>query len=155
MQNKSSPGDRGVGWDPLGAVSFWLNRASRVLVRLQDNRVREHGFAMGQMPVLHALQEGASLTQRELAERARVEQPSMAELLARMTRDGIVERTANPNDARSSLHALTRKARARLPGAREALMQTERDLLAGFTPEEKDLLVAMLKRLVQNAGDAA
>jgi MarR family transcriptional regulator, transcriptional regulator for hemolysin len=137
-------------WSPAKSVSFWVNRASRVLTRLQDSRIRPLGFGMSQMPVLHALQGGAVLSQKELAARANVEQPSMAELLARMERDGVVERAPDPDDGRGTLTSLTRSARARLPKAKEVLLETERDALAGFSSEEKELLLALLQRVVRN-----
>jgi len=137
-------------WDPEATAAFWINRASRLLIRLHESRLRPLGFGMSQLPVLIALEEGGTLTQKELAQVARVEQPTMAEMLARMERDGVVEREPNPDDKRGSLTSLTRKARARLPKARAALMQGERDAMAGLSDEEKTLLLSLLKRVVQN-----
>jgi MarR family transcriptional regulator for hemolysin len=134
----------------MDSVSLWINRASRALTRLQDNRIRPLGFGMSQMPVLHALQGGAALTQKELASHAGVEQPSMAQLLGRMERDGVVERVPNPDDGRGSLISLERAARARLPEAKELLIDTERDALAGFSAKEKELLLGFLQRVVHN-----
>jgi hypothetical protein len=57
-------------------------------------------FVEGWVPVLRALAEGGSLAQKELARLARVEQPTMAEMLARMERDRLVERHPNPDDKR-------------------------------------------------------
>jgi len=139
-----------LNWDPEATAAFWINRASRLLIRLHESRLRPLGFGMSQLPVLIALEEGGTLTQKELAHVARVEQPTMAEMLARMERDGVVEREPNPDDKRGSLTSLTRKARARLPKARAALMEGERDAMAGLSDEEKALLLSLLKRVVQN-----
>jgi DNA-binding MarR family transcriptional regulator len=146
MQDEKPPGS----WDPGSSASFWINRASRSLLRLQEARLRPLGFGMSQMPVLHALQGGASLSQKELAQRARVEQPTMAEMLARMERDGVVQREPNPNDGRGSLTSLTRRSRLRLPKAKEALIEGEHEATAGFTTEEKALLLTLLQRVVSN-----
>jgi len=78
------------------------------------------------------------------------EQPTMAEMLARMERDGIIEREPDPNDKRASLTSLTRRSRARLPKAKSALLQGELDALAGFTEEEKRTLHALLQRVAAN-----
>jgi DNA-binding MarR family transcriptional regulator len=143
-EHKSPP------WDPESSAAYWINRASRRLLRLHDARLRPLGFGMCQLPVLLALAEGAALPQKELAQRARVEQPTMAEMLARMERDGIVERAPNPDDSRGSLVSLTRKARARLPEAKAALLMGEDDAMAGFSKKEKKLLRELLKRVVEN-----
>ena len=79
-----------------------INRIARVSSRWADERFQTLGFAVAQMPVLIALSNGNAMTQKELAERAEIEQPTMAQLLARMERDGLIRRSANPT---SSLQA--------------------------------------------------
>ncbi|MFT3775944.1 MAG: MarR family transcriptional regulator [Minicystis sp.] len=135
---------------PEALVGFWINLASRSILRVLDARLRPFGFAMSHLPVLRALGEGGALSQKELARLARVEQPTMAEMLARMERDDLVQRAPNPEDRRGSLTSLTRSARTRLPKAMETLMDAEREALAGFSDEEKALLVALLQRVVRN-----
>jgi MarR family transcriptional regulator, transcriptional regulator for hemolysin len=135
---------------PNDMVGFWINLASRSILRVLDVRLRPLGFAMSHLPVLRALAEGGSLSQKELARIARVEQPTMAEMLARMERDGLVQREPNPDDKRGSLTSLTRSARTRFPRARETLMAGERETMAGFSDQEKALLLELLQRVVKN-----
>ncbi|WP_437835931.1 MarR family winged helix-turn-helix transcriptional regulator [Sorangium sp. So ce1153] len=139
-------------WAPESSASFWINATSKSLLRIQDGRLRPLGFGMRQMPVLHALQEGASVSQKELARFAGVEQPTMAEMLARMERDGVVQREPNPKDGRGSLTSLTRRALLRLPEAKEALIEVEREAMAGFSAAEKELLLTLLLRVARNLG---
>lgn len=105
---------------------------------------------MSHMPILHALQSGTPMTQKVLAERAHVEQPTMAVTLTRLERDGIIERTPDPADRRSALIVLTKEARRRWPKARAALVHVERDAAEGLTAAEKKQLVGLLQRLVSN-----
>ena len=72
---------------------------------------------MAYLPVAIALEENGSLLQKQLAERAHVEQPTMAALLVRMERDGLISREALPDDKRSSRISLSAKAKAFLRGA--------------------------------------
>src|SRR5205807_681280 len=115
-----------------------------------DARLRPFGFAMSHFPVLRALAEDGALSQKELAHRARVEQPTMAEALTRMERDGLIQRAPNPADKRGTLTSLTRAARARLPKATAALIACEHDALTGFTAAERALLTQLLQRVVRN-----
>jgi DNA-binding MarR family transcriptional regulator len=135
---------------PESMVGFWINLASRSLVRVLDARLHPFGFAMSHLPVLRALAERGALSQKELARLARVEQPTMAEMLARMERDGVVQRETNPEDKRGSLTSLTRSARGRLPKAAEALIEGEREAMAGLSDEERALLVDLLQRVVRD-----
>lgn len=145
-QNKQPP----QSCEPEDLVGFWINLASRTILRVLDARLRPLGFAMSHLPVLRALAEGGALSQKELARVARVEQQTMAELLTRMERDGLLQREPNPEDRRASLTSLSRTARTRFPKAAEVLMQGERDALAGFSDEERALFVAFLKRVMRN-----
>lgn len=142
--------ERSKGWNPRASESFWINLASRSLLRLQDARLRPHGFSMSQLPVLHALKDGAARSQKDLACLARVEQPTMAEMLARMERDGVIQRVLNPKDRRGSLISLTRRSRLRLPKARMELIQAEKEATAGFSTAEKETLLNFLERVVGN-----
>ncbi len=137
-------------WDPESTPAFWINRASRALLRHFDARLRPFGFAMSHLPVLRALGLGRSMSQTELALAARVEQPTMAETLARMVRDGVAQREPNPNDGRGTLVSLTRRSRARMPKARAALMKANCEAMAGLTDAEQALLRQLLERVVVN-----
>jgi MarR family transcriptional regulator for hemolysin len=138
------------GWDPESTPTFWINRASRSLLRDFDGRLRPFGFTMSHLPVLRALADGRSLSQTELAQAARVEQPTMAETLARMVRDGVVQREPDPDDGRATLISITRRSRSRFAKARAALVDGEREAMAGLTDAEKTLLRDLLRRVVKN-----
>jgi DNA-binding MarR family transcriptional regulator len=143
-------GEAAGSWDPEASASFWINRASRLLLRHFDARLRPFGFAMSYLPALRALAGGGPLSQAELAQAARVEQPTMAETLARMVRDGVVERGPNPADKRATLVSLTRRSRARFPRAKAALVEADGEALAGLTDDERATLRQLLQRVVEN-----
>jgi MarR family transcriptional regulator, transcriptional regulator for hemolysin len=142
--------EKQTDWRPQASASFWINRASKSLLRLQDQCLRPLGFAMAQMRVLHALADGGAWSQKALVRHAGVEQPTMAALLSRMERDHIIERHADPHDGRGSVASLTRLARSRLSSARTALAGAERAALVGFTTDEQALLLRLLQRIVDN-----
>jgi MarR family transcriptional regulator for hemolysin len=137
-------------WAPHKSVGYWLNGASRRLLRLHDERLRQIGLSMGQVPVLDALMDGRPRSQKEIAEHAGVKQPTMAEMLARMERDGVIQRSPDPDDGRASLIALTESAAERLPAARAALWRGEREATAGMSAREVAQLRGLLERVVAN-----
>lgn len=136
--------------DVLSTPGHLIGLAARGFARLSAARLKPLGFGVGHLPVLVALQEGRAATQRDLARFARIEQPSMAQMLARMERDGLVRRTPSATDGRSSRVALTAVAETRLPNARDTLLAGNREALSGFTDEEAAQLVALLTRLIAN-----
>lgn len=74
----------------------------------------------------------------------------MAQMLARMERDGLIERTRDPADGRSSRIVLTKAAQQRMPEAITALFGGNREALVGFTDSEALQLVDLLTRLIEN-----
>ncbi|SCB44372.1 MarR family winged helix-turn-helix transcriptional regulator [Rhizobium multihospitium] len=136
--------------DVLSTPGHLIILAARGFARLSEARLKPLGFGVGQLPVLVALQNGKASTQRDLARFAKVEQPPMAQMLARMERDGLIRRTPHPEDGRSSRIVLTKAAQARMPDAIETLFKGNRDAMDGFSQEESTQLVALLTRLIAN-----
>ncbi len=138
-------------WNPMRTPGHYFSRIARAFARVGDARLRELGFATAQLPVLTALKDGARLSQADLARWAKVEQPTMAQLLSRMERDGIVRRDRDPRDRRSSLVRLTDEAIGRLPAGRQILEAGNREAMQGLSEEEQALLIALLRRVLANA----
>ncbi|MBJ6759939.1 MarR family transcriptional regulator [Myxococcaceae bacterium JPH2] len=141
---------RGPRWDPESAPTFWINHASRLLMRHFEQRLRPLDFGMAYLPVVFALEENGSLLQRQLAELAHVEQPTMAALLTRMERDGLITREPHPSDKRASQIVLSAKAKARVPAAKEQLWEVAEQATAGFTARERATLISLMRRMVEN-----
>lgn len=136
--------------DVLSTPGHLISLAARGFARLSEARLKPHGFGVGNLPVLIALQNGKASTQRDLAHFAKIEQPPMAQMLARMERDGLIQRTPHPADGRSSKIVLTDAAQNRMPDAIEALFKGNRDAMGGFTEKEAVQLVDLLTRLIEN-----
>ncbi|MSO98747.1 MAG: MarR family transcriptional regulator, partial [Rhodospirillaceae bacterium] len=93
--------------DSLGYQLGLLNR--NYDKRLQD-ALAPLGVAPGQFPALVMLFQKDGLTQAELCRRIGVEQPTMANTLARMERDGLIRREVDSADKRRSFIYLTPKS---------------------------------------------
>ena len=141
--------------DVLSTPGHLISLAARGFARLSEARLKPLGFGVGHLPVLVALQDGRASTQRDLARFAKIEQPPMAQMLARMERDGLILRAPDPADGRSSRITLTEIAKARLPDAVAVLLRGNREVLRNFTDEEVGLLVALLTRLIANLDQVA
>ncbi|MBY2984339.1 MarR family winged helix-turn-helix transcriptional regulator [Rhizobium leguminosarum] len=136
--------------DVLSTPGHLISLAARGFARLSESRLKPLGFGVGQLPVLVALQNGKASTQRDLARFARIEQPPMAQMLARMERDGLIERTRDPADGRSSRIVLTNAAQHSMPEAIAALFEGNKEALTGFTDAEAEQLADLLTRLIGN-----
>lgn len=139
----------------LSTPGHLISLAARGFARMSDERLKPLGFGLGYVPVLVALWNKQAVSQRDLAKLNRVEQPSMAQMLARMERDGLICRTPDPADGRSSRVSLTKAAMSSLPAACATLMKGNQDALVGFTDEEVTQLATLLNRLIANLDNAA
>ena len=137
-------------WQPMVTPGHYFSRIARGLARVGDARLRPLGFATAQLPVLSALADGKRMSQSELARWAKVEQPSMAQLLTRLERDGWVQRESDPTDRRSSLISLTEKAHKQLPAGRRVLLQGNKEATRGLSAAEVKTLMGLLQRVAAN-----
>jgi MarR family transcriptional regulator for hemolysin len=135
-------------WLPAAMPAMLIATAARILARRADARLRALGVSLSQFPVFFALKDGSRLSQKELARLANVEQPSMAQLLARMERDGLVQREPDAADRRSSLVSLTESAKDRIAPVRAVLAHGNREAVQGFNDGEVAQLIVLLHRLI-------
>jgi DNA-binding MarR family transcriptional regulator len=101
----------GARFDRQESLGYLVNRAARLFARALEKRLADHGVALGPFPVLLLLWEEEGLTQTEIARRLDVEQPTIANTLKRMERDGLVVFAPDPSSKKRVLVRLTDKAR--------------------------------------------
>jgi DNA-binding MarR family transcriptional regulator len=139
-------------FDRLNSLGYMTNLVGRLLVREIDGQLAPHGISVGYMPVFFALAADAALTQRDLATSAQVEQPTMAATLARMERDGLIERRANPDDGRSALISLTETGHSKLAAVHAASTAVNVKAAERLTAEERAQLLALLHKVAGTLG---
>lgn len=142
-----------VGPDPWNVPTFWINYASRSIMRHFEERLRPLGFGVAYLPVVVSLKQHGALTQKDLLRFARVEQPTMAALLTRMERDGLVTRVPDPHDARSRRVLLTEHAISLLASVMEAMQAVLAEAMAGINHDDQAALMRILRIVVGNLGD--
>jgi DNA-binding MarR family transcriptional regulator len=137
--------------DSLDSIGYLTNLAARLFLRALERR--SPGGVTGPMPVFLALHEGNALPQKELARIAAVEQPTMANTLGRMQRDGLISRMADPHDGRSTLIRLTSRGLANAEAAMVAAGKVNQLALSALEPVERLAFVDMLRRVIGVLGE--
>ncbi len=115
-----------------------------------DRTLQQTGLRLGQFQVLRHLWGDDGLTPRELATRLDVEMPTVTRTVQRMIRDGLVDRRAHPDDARSVRIYLTPRGRALREQLETLLEQETERALHGFDAGERAALIRMLDALSDN-----
>lgn len=74
----------------------------------------------------------------------------MAQMHARMERDGAIRREPDPRDRRGSLVSLTKQAHSRLPAGRAILRQGNVEMTKGLSAGKVKTLINLLRRILAN-----
>ena len=132
------------------STGYMTNWAARLLARAIDRRLGALGLSSGHLPVIFALGDGGALPQKVLAQAASIEQPTMAATLARMERDGLIERRPDPEDGRSALIRLTPDAITKAQAVMAAVQAVNGEALAGIAADEREAFLKTLATIVAN-----
>jgi DNA-binding MarR family transcriptional regulator len=137
------------------SLGYQVNHLARLFSQAIAGCLAPHGVVPGQFAQLLALFEQDGLSQRELCDRIRIEQPTMAKTLQRMQRDGLVRCVADPGDGRRIRVYLTEHARS----IETELIAAVRTVNAAATHELTDAEIAtylrLTERLISNLETAA
>lgn len=132
----------------LRSAGYMTNWAARLFAVAIEQRLKPHGIAPAYLPIFFALGQGEALSQKALTQFAAVEQPTMAATLNRMERDGLIQRTSDPADRRSSLISLSEIARSKMDVVFQATSEVNEAALSRLSQDERVLFVSMLEKIV-------
>ncbi|MCH4874909.1 MarR family transcriptional regulator [Pseudomonas sp. TMW22091] len=101
-----------------------------------------------QYAVLLVLEQRPGVSQRELGDELDLDRSTIAELAARMVRNGLVERISDPHDKRRNTLFLTTTGRALLAELKPRVDNVERVLTQELSIAERDTLRHLIERLL-------
>ncbi len=140
-----------MSFDRSHSAGYLISHLARIFEQALARRIKPFGIVPGQFPVLLALWEEDGLTQSELVERLDVEQPTMANTLARMERDGLIVRMPDSADRRVRIVRLTPRARALEEAATAAAGSVNESLLADLPGPAREAFIAAMRAIVVSA----
>lgn len=132
------------------SVGYQVNHLARLLAQALRERIEPLGVVPGQFAQLLALYEQDGLTQAELCARVRIEQPTMANTLTRMQRDGLIDRVPDPADGRRALVTLTPRARDLQDPLVAAARAVNTTATCGLDPAQTAAFLAALAGAIDN-----
>ena len=140
-----------MSFNRTDSATYLAGQLAKAFTRSLHARAAALGFSPGQLPVLIELCAEDGLTQKQLLDRVGIEQATMANTLARMQRDGLIERRPHPSDRRAQLVYLTEKARGMEAEAIRVAREADDALFAGFRRFERELLMEYVRKIIENA----
>jgi DNA-binding MarR family transcriptional regulator len=131
-------------------LGLTVGTLSRSIVWSLTQRVERHKVFAGAYPVIAWLMLIADSTQGELSRMIGVEQPTMANTLRRLERDGLIERSPDPNHGRRSRVKLTARGRAISQVMGAAARDLEKVASRGITAAEMNEFFRVAELMIEN-----
>lgn len=118
------------------SVGYWVTMTSHVIRRAVDAELAKENITLRQFEVLAWIALEGEQSQVELAERLGIEAPTLAGILARMERDGWLERYGCPEDRRRKRIRVTPKAESVWVRMAECCRRVRSKATRGISEEE-------------------
>ena len=131
----------------------------RLDISRMARRLRQEAGASltpSQTATLATIEHHGPLTPSELAERERVQRPTVTRVLARLEEAGLVVRAADPQDRRCSLVSISAEGSELLDALRarkDAFLARRIDALEPADREALDRAAAILERMLKEGGE--
>ena len=133
-------------------VSFAIFALARTHRAKAASMLADIGLFPGQEILLMQLAEKDGKPQKSLCESIGLDHSTVAKSVARLERDGLIERRKCPEDGRISQVHLTAKGRETTDAISRVWAELERLTIKDLSPAEQQALMTAAKKIVVNAG---
>jgi DNA-binding MarR family transcriptional regulator len=145
-------GDVTAPIEPAVVAELLLTCVKRMR-RLVDARLAEHGLSMSRTKVIGLIGHRGPTHQREIATIFDIAPRTVTELVDGLERDGLVQRTADPDDRRARYVDLTAEGREVLAKATAARDEIVNDIFGSLDQAQLDTLGLTLRQLSDRVVD--
>lgn len=116
-----------------------------------NETMSEYGLTLSQASVLFLICDSDEpITQRDIKNQLGVAHTTVLGIIKRLEKNGYVTTVTNENDKRSTLLLPTEKALKVHDIMKQGAEERGNSLLSGFSPDEFDMLVFLLRKLHKN-----
>lgn len=133
------------------SMGFMMRRIMLSLINDVDRRLESQGLTHAQWTPLFMLYKGRASTLAELARELQIDPGALTRTLDRLEAKGLCRRERSTEDRRVSHLTLTETGLAAAARVPHVLSEVQNAYLKGFTREEWQQLLGMLRRLLVNA----
>ena len=125
-----------------------IRRAHQITISVFQAHAGELGLTNTQFGVLYILKRYPSIDQVTLAKLLRLDRSTTGTVVATLESRGLVARDIGESDRRRRVLALTKEGETMLQAVQQKSAGTSGTLMAAFKPEEREVFLDLLARLV-------
>jgi len=145
--------DRKPAPSPEPGISYAIARLQQLVFGSVAEIAARYDLTALQFTTLSVLnRHGEPLSNSQLARRSFMTAQSMHEVILGLEQAGLIKRNPHPNNRRKRPASLTAKGRRVVAACESSVAEFETRMLNGFTPEEQDTFLEMIKTAVRNLG---
>lgn len=135
--------------EPIAGYGWFLKRIGNALAKEAARNLQAHALTTQQAHALVTLEyaPGGSMTLKELEESFGAAQSTVAGLISRLEKKGLVEGFPDPGDKRVKRVRLTEVGHALHQTCRQDVVDSERRLTALLSEEEKASFLELLRKV--------
>ncbi|MFC7377547.1 MarR family winged helix-turn-helix transcriptional regulator [Brevundimonas sp. GCM10030266] len=137
-----------------GSPSHLIHRALQLALDVYSEEMGPDGLTQRQFAVLEAVSHKAGLTQTDLVRATGIDRSTLADLVARMTTKGLLDREKSTLDARAKAVRLSPAGEAALEAARPRVEAADKRIMGLLPKGKRDVFLDLLGELAGEA-DAA
>jgi len=137
-------------YDFENSIGFWVCATAHDLSRVLNEELSAHGITWRQWEVLAMLSICGDQAQGELAERMKIEAPTLVGVLDRMERDGWIVRIPDPSDKRRKIVRATDQVEPVWSKMIECAKRVRGRAVSGLSSDELETLRNLLGRVRDN-----
>lgn len=129
-----------------------VRRAHQVSTALFHNHMTAEGIDLTpfQFAAMSAINMNPGLDQASVAAWAACDRATIGGVVDRLVEKGYVTRAVSPRDRRARVLEMTDSGREILNQVQQIALEIQDEITMGLTPDEKDTLVRLLKRVSEN-----
>lgn len=152
MVKSGNKSKRGPGLS--GSPSHLMHRALQLALDIYSEETGPDGLTQRQFAVLEAVSHKSGLTQTDLVRATGIDRSTLADLVARMTTKGLLDREKSTLDARAKAVRLSPAGEAALEAARPQVEAADKRIMSLLPKGKRDGFLELLAELAGEA-DAA
>jgi MarR family transcriptional regulator, transcriptional regulator for hemolysin len=132
------------------SIGYWIYMTSRALEQAMNAEMAAHGITYRQFQVLAWLALEDELSQNQLADRMRIEAPTLVGILDRMEEQGWIQRRPDRVDRRRKIIIPTPKVKPVWEKMTAHARRVRAQATEGISPEDIELVKQVMARIQGN-----
>lgn len=142
--------DEDVHPDAAASPGYLTIHIARRYTRQVDDALRPHGMSMALVGPLLWLSWRGPMLQRDIVKLSAIRQPTLAVLLDKLEKGGLIRRHAVPGERRAVMIHITAEGEEKAEIGRVVFTRMTERTVKGFEARERRQLTSMLWRVVAN-----